>query len=127
MNFTLIILTIILIIVIIIFSFIFINKLNKRRISQNTDQKCSKDNKTESVNISDDYPSFSDQIHSPINLDRSLLEIEEVGEKQSIEEVGEKQSIKEVGEKQLIKEDKEQFDDDDNIQIQLISNSGFIF
>ena len=117
MNFTLIILAIIVIIVIIILSFIFINKLNKRRISQNADQKCSKDDKTESVNIINDYPSFSDQIHSPINLDRSLLEIEESGEKQLIEE---------SGEKQLIEEDKEQFDDN-SLQIQLIRNSEFIF
>lgn len=109
MDFTSIILTIILIIAIIIISFIFINKLNKRRITQNIDQKCSKDDKKESVNnINDVYPSFSDQIHSPINLDRSLLEIEEVGEKQ------------------LIKEDKEQVYDD-NSQNQLIRNSEFIF
>lgn len=109
MDFTLIILAIILIIAIIILSFIFINKLNKRRISQNIDQNCSEDGKTESVNnINDVYPSFSDQIHNPINLDRSLLEIEEISERQ------------------LIKEDKEQFDDD-NSQNQLIRNSEFIF
>ena len=119
MNFTLIILIIILIIVIITLSFIFINKLNKRRISQNTDQKRSKDDKTELMNTNDDetesintndvYSSFSDQIHSPINLDRSLLEIEEVGKRQ------------------LINEDKEQFGDGNNTQIQLIRNSEFIF
>lgn len=104
MDFTLIILAIILIIAIIILSFIFINKLNKRRISQN----CSKDDKTESVNnINDVYPSFSDQIHNPINLDRSLLEIEEISKRQ------------------LIKEDEEHFDD--NSQNQLIRNSEFIF
>ena len=109
MNFTLIILAVILIIAIAILSFIFINKLNKRHISQNIDQKRNKDDKTESANnITDSYPSFSDQIHNPINLDRTLLEIEEVGERQ------------------LLKEDKEQFNDN-NPQNQLIRNSEFIF
>lgn len=117
MNFTLIILTIILIIAIIIFSFIFI-KLNKRRTSQNTDQKCSKDDKAKLVNLGNNYPSFSDQIHSPINLDRSLLEIEEVSKRPLMNENKEQFSNEQF--------DEEQFSND-NSQIRLISNSEFIF
>lgn len=122
MNFTLIILTIILIIAIIIFSFIFI-KLNKRRTSQNTDQKRSKDDKAKLVNMGNNYPSFSDQIHTPINLDRSLLEIEEVSKRPLINEDDEQFSNEQFSNEQF---DEEQFSND-NSQIRLISNSEFIF
>lgn len=105
MNFALIILTIIiLIIAIIIFSFILINKNNKKRVTQKDDE----DNDKKNLDVNDIYPSFSDQIHNPINLDRSLLEIEEV-DKNNLTK----------------KENEEQHED--NFQNPLIKNSEFIF
>ena len=112
MNFTLIILTVILIIVVIMLLFMFINKLNKKRISQNTKSTCNEGNKNEPINTNISYPSFSDQIHIPINLDRSLLEIEEVGKTYPIKNNDEKTY---------------ENNPNDNFQAQLIRNSEFIF
>ena len=89
MNFSLIGLTVILIISAVIVLFIFINKSNKKRMLQDTKQKYDgkNDDKLGDVNNENNYPDFSDQIHVPIILDRTLLEIEESNKKDLTESI----------------------------------------
>lgn len=95
---------------------------------QDTKQKYDEknDNKLGDVNNNENnnYPDFSDQIHVPIILDRSLLEIEESNKKDLTESI--------------IRNDENHLDEHDNDNFQdridtpvihetLIRNSEFIF
>ena len=92
---------------------------------QDTKQKYDGKNENKLGNINDNnYPDFSDQIHVPFTLDRSLLEIEEPNKKDLTK------SIIGSNENHLDEHDNDNFQDRIDthaIHETLIRNSEFIF